>query len=303
MSETNNWILEAKRVARGIRKRVLQHTLRHNGGYLSQACSSAELFATLYLNVMHLGPVGKPLVPKPFPGVPGPGNLSYFTGAEFNGPPAPDTDRFVLSPAQYALVLYAALIETGRMAPEGLEQFNRDGSSVEMIGAEHSPGMEVTTGSLGQGLSQAAGMAWARKRKGETGRIWVFMSDGEFQIGQTWECIESLSHHKLDNLGIYVDVNKQQCDGTVKSVMTLDPLDERLRSFGASVHVVNGHDPVALASPAKVPTGGKPLVVLADTCPYEGLPFLSACAPKFHYVRFKKPEDRVPFEKALKGFD
>jgi transketolase len=303
MTETDHWIEEAKRVAKGIRRRVLEHTLRHNGGYLSQACSSAELFATLYLNVMHLGLVGSPLVPKPFPGVPGSHNFSYFTGADFNGPRTPDTDRFILSPAQYALVLYAALIETGRMAPEGLDQFNKDGSSVEMIGAEHSPGMEVTTGSLGQGLSQAAGMAWARKRKGETGRIWVFMSDGEFQIGQTWECMESLSHHKLDNLGIYVDVNKQQCDGTVKSVMGLDPLDERLRSFGAAVHVVDGHDPVALASPAKVPTGGKPLVVLADTSPCRGMDFLSANAPKFHYVRFKDAADRSRYEQALKGFD
>jgi len=298
----NDWKTKAELTAKGIRRRVLEHTLRHDGGYLSQACSSAELFATLYLNVMNLGPAPQPIVPKPFPGVPSNRNLSYFTGAAFNGPRDPGTDRFILSPAQYALVLYAALIETGRMASEGLEQFNQDGSSVEMIGAEHSPGMEVTTGSLGQGLSQAAGMAWARKRKGETGRVWVFMSDGEFQIGQTWECVESLSHHRLDNLGIYVDVNRQQCDGTVKSVMNVEPLDERLRSFGAAVHVVNGHDPAALAFPARIPTAGKPLVVLAETSPFQGMPFLAVNAPKFHYVRFKRPEDRAPFEKALREF-
>ena len=82
-----------------------------------------------------------------------------MTGADFNGGVSPDRDRFILSPTHYSLVLYAALVETGRMAPDGLLEFNQDGSSVEMIGAEHSPGMEVMTGSLGQGLGQAAGMA------------------------------------------------------------------------------------------------------------------------------------------------
>jgi len=134
------WQDEVKRVAAGIRRRVLEHTIKNNGGYLSQACSSAEIMATLYVKVMDLGKMESPLVPQPFPGVPGSDNRHYFTGAAFNGP-GEHRDRFFLSPAQYALVLYATLIETGRMAEEGLLQFNQDGSSVEMIGAEHSPGM------------------------------------------------------------------------------------------------------------------------------------------------------------------
>ncbi len=131
-----SWQDEVKRVAAGIRRRVLEHKIRNNGGYLSQAWSSAEILATLYVKVMDLGKLDVPLVPKPFPGVPGPDNPDYFTGAAYNGP-GKDHDRFFLSPAQYALVLYAALIETGRMDEEGLLQFNKDGSSVEMIGAEH----------------------------------------------------------------------------------------------------------------------------------------------------------------------
>ena len=209
---STTWQDEVKRVAAGIRKRVLEHTIKNNGGYLSQACSSAEILATLYVKIMDLGTIKTPLVPQPFPGVPGPDNPDYFTGASFNGP-GPDHDRFFLSPAQYALVLYATLIETGRMAEEGLLQFNKDGSSVEMIGAEHSPGMETMTGSLGQGISQAAGIAMARKRKKEKGRVFIFMSDGEFQIGQTWEALQSLSFHRLDNVIIFVDVNGFQCDG------------------------------------------------------------------------------------------
>src|SRR3990172_9407918 len=138
---STGWQDEVKRVAAGIRKRVLEHTIKNNGGYLSQACSSAEILATLYVKIMDLGAIETPLMPQPFPGAPGPDNPRYFTGASFNGP-GPEHDRFILSPAQYALVLYATLIEPGRMAEEGVLQFNKDGSSVEMIGAEHSPGME-----------------------------------------------------------------------------------------------------------------------------------------------------------------
>ena len=285
------WQDEVRRVAAGIRRRVLEHTIRNNGGYLSQACSSAEILATLYVKVMDLGTIETPLVPRPFPGVPGPDNPDYFTGASFNGP-GPDHDRFFLSPAQYALVLYATLIETGRMAEEGLLQFNKDGSSVEMIGAEHSPGMETMTGSLGQGISQAAGIAMARKRKGEKGRVVIFMSDGEFQIGQTWEALQTLSHHMLDNVIIYVDVNGFQCDGKMCTVMDIEPLDKRLESFGCRVLRVNGHDIKRLADAGSLTPDGRPVVVLCDTDAARGLDVLKARAPKMHYVRFTSPEEK-----------
>src|SRR5512146_1309788 len=289
---------EAKRVAAGIRRRVLEHTIKHNGGYLSQACSSAEIFASLYVKVMNLGRIDTPLVPKPFPGVPGPHNPGYFTGAAFNAP-GKDKDRFFLSPAQYALVLYATLIETGRMAEEGLLQFNKDGSSVEMIGAEHSPGMETMTGSLGQGISQAAGIAMARKRKGETGRVFLFMSDGEFQIGQTWEALQAMSHHMLDNVIIYVDVNGFQCDGKMCNVMDIEPLDKRLEAFGCRVFRVNGHDVKRLADVAELTPDGRPLVVLCDTDAARGIEVLKARAPKMHYVRFTTEEEKNRYRSAL----
>jgi transketolase len=292
------WQNEAQRVASGIRRRVLEHTLRQNGGYLSQACSSAEIFATLYTKVMRLGTVATPLVPRPFPGVPGPANPGYFTGASFNGP-GKDKDRFFLSPAQYALVLYATLIETGRMAEEGLLQFNRDGSSVEMIGAEHSPGMESMTGSLGQGISQAAGTALARRRNNEKGRVVVFMSDGEFQIGQTWEAIQAMSYHMLDNVIIYVDVNGFQCDGKMCNVMDIEPLDKRLHAFGCRVFRINGHDIRRLAEVGELSPDGRPIVVLCDTDAARGLEALKARAPKMHYVRFTSPEEKERYGAAL----
>ena len=111
------------------------------------------------------------------------------------------------------LVLYSTLIETGRLAPEALDSFNEDGSTVELIGAEHSPGHEVTAGSLGQAISQAGGIALARRLRGEPGRVWVFISDGELQEGQTWEAFAAFAFHRLHTIGVYVDVNGQQCDG------------------------------------------------------------------------------------------
>ncbi len=289
--KVQTWQDDVKRVAAGIRRRVLEHTIKNNGGYLSQACSSADILATLYVKVMNLGRVDAPLVPKPFPGVPGPDNPDYFTGASFNGP-GPARDRFFLSPAQYALVLYAALIETGRMAEEGLLQFNKDGSSVEMIGAEHSPGMETMTGSLGQGISQAAGIAMARKRKGDKGRVFIFMSDGEFQIGQTWEAIQAMSYHMLDNVIIYVDVNGFQCDGKMCNVMDIEPLDKRLEAFGCRVFRVNGHDIKRLAHAGELTPDGRPMVVLCDTDAARGLDVLKSRAPKMHYVRFASKEEK-----------
>jgi transketolase len=208
-------------------------------------------------------------------------------GTAFHGPRTPHYDRFILSPSQYALILYAALVEVGRMVPEGLLDFNRDGGTVEMIGAEHSPGHELMSGSLGQGLSQAAGIAYARKRKGETGRVWVLMSDGEFQSGQTWETLQAMAFHKIDNLGIYVDVNGHQCDGRMDQTMNIEPLEKRVEAFGCRVFRVDGHDLDALAAPAELPPNGRPTVVLAVTDTCRGMEILRARAPKFHYFRFQ----------------
>jgi transketolase len=291
---------KASRVARGIRRRVLEHTIKNKGGYLSQACSSAEILASLYSGIMNLEPVKGPLIPKPFAGVPGPNNKDYSLGYIFNGKHTRVSDRFILSPTHYSLVLYAALIETGRMAASGLDEFNKDGSSVEMIGAEHSPGMEVMTGSLGQGLSQGIGMAYGRRLNGEPGKTFVFMSDGEFQIGMVWEAFQFMNHHKLDNVIVFVDVNRQQCDGAMNSVMKIDPLEDRLKSFGAEVVSVDGHDINAIFEAAKTPHKDKPLVVLCNTDPCRGVTELSTLRGKLHYLRIKNDAEKLRYEEELK---
>ncbi|MEI9906604.1 MAG: 1-deoxy-D-xylulose-5-phosphate synthase N-terminal domain-containing protein [Actinomycetota bacterium] len=231
---------EMENIARGIRKRVLSHVLANNGGYMSQACSSAELLSVLYGGGLHFAEVDTPIDPPVFTGVPHIGDHSYVTGAQFYGAKSAELDRLIISPAHYALVVYAALIETGRLREDALNFFNKDGSTVEMIGAEHSPGFETTTGSLSQALSQAGGIALARKLRGESGKTWVFMSDGEFQEGQTWEALAASSFHRLSKLRVIVDVNKAQCDGPMDTVMSIEPLAERIRSFGWAVSVVDG---------------------------------------------------------------
>jgi transketolase len=276
-------------MAAGIRRRVMAHVLANNGGYLSQACSSAELLAALYASVLKLAPTDGPLHPPAFEAVPGP-DAPRVSGGVFHGEPGPDLDRLIISPAHYALVVYAALIEAGRLDEAALDQFNKDGSTVEMIGAEHSPGFETTTGSLAQALSTAGGIALGRRLKNETGRTFVFMSDGEFQEGQTWEAIQALAFYRLDTVRVVVDVNRAQCDGPMDSVMTIEPLATKLKAFGASVDSVDGHDIAALTSSLERPTG-KPHFVLAYTDPARGVPLLNDRRPVLHYLRFTGPEE------------
>ncbi len=292
-----DWRDQAQATARGIRLRVFEHVLRNDEGYLSQALSSAEIFALLYGPVLQLGPVDGPTTPGPFDGVPGPSNDRYRSGARFNGAPAADRDRLIFSPAHYALVLYAALIEVDRLEEAALRDFNVDGSTLEMIGAEHSPGVETTTGSLAQAISQAAGIALGRRMKGETGATWVMMSDGEFEEGQTWEALSFASHMGLDRLKVVVDANGQQCDGRIGSVANIEPLAERITAFGCEAREVDGHDLDALHGAMTAPSD-RPLVVIGRTNPTQGVPIFEHKAPLLHTLRFSSDEEKADYEAA-----
>ena len=295
--QADDQLSEIARVAQGIRQRVLAHTLNNNGGYMSQACSAAELLATLYTGLVNLPKVPVPMQPGLFKGVPGIGGINRETGATFHGGFSADADRLINSPAHYALVIYAALIETGRLTEDSLDFFNKDGSTVEMIGAEHSPGFETTTGSLSQAISQAIGIALAREKKKETGKTWVFMSDGEFQEGQTWEALQTASFYKLNKLNVIVDVNQGQCDGPMDMVMQIEPLTERIESFGWDVHRVDGHSPTEIIAAANAPSG-KPKLILCYTDPVRGLSILNERYPVLHYLRFTSSEERIRYQAA-----
>jgi len=125
------------------------------------------------------------------------------------------------------------------------------------------------------------------------------MSDGEFQSGQTWEAMQLISYYKLDNMRIYVDVNEQQCDGRMADVMNIEPLKQRLASFGARVFGADGHDARALAAPAELEPDGRPLAVLAHTNPCQGIAILEERRPKLHHIRFKSEEERERYRQVL----
>ena len=291
-----NWTSKVEAAAQGIRKRVLGLTIERDGCYLSQALSSAEILSTLYLHSLNLGPSLGPMVPGEFIDVPGrDDSMQRGHGGLYNGEQRGDTDRLIISPAHYAVVIYAALVEAGRLAPEAFETFNRDGSSMEMIGAEHSPGFEMTTGSFGQALSQAGGVAMARRIKGHSGRVVVFMSDGEFEEGQTWEAVQCLAHHKLGSVHVIADVNGQQVDGFTKDVMNIEPLTEKLSGFGATVTTVDGHDPVAIHEALQQNDPEKPHFVLCYTDSARDMPMLEERKPHLHYVKPRTPGELEAF--------
>lgn len=290
MPQKNYSFTDTQSVANSIRKQILGVALKTGGCYLAQACSSAEIVAALYTQIMNLGPSVGNWEPMPFPGVPGPDNMDYQRGAAYHGAPAPDMDRFFVSCCHYASVIYCALAATGRISPDCMDKFNVDGWNMEMIGAEHSPGFENTAGSLGQTISIAAGTAHARKMKGEAGKVYCMLGDGELQEGQVWECIQAASHYKLDNFICVIDANGHQVEGAVEDQMSIEPLSGRFESFGAACVTCDGHDIDALIAAAKVPHEGKPLVIICRTRGTTGVPPLEKRWPNLHFVRIGEGE-------------
>jgi transketolase len=202
-------------------------------------------------------------------------------------------DRFLLSIGHYAIALYAALIEAGIVPEEELETYGSDESRLPMSGmAAYTPGMEITGGSLGQGLGIAVGMALGLKRKKSASFIYNLLSDGELNEGSTWEAAMSASHWKLDNLIALVDVNNQQADGASSGVLGFEPLADRWRAFGWYVERVDGNDIGALVAAfdrARQSTEPKQRIVICDTLMGKGVPFLEV-REKTHFIRVDASE-------------
>jgi transketolase len=221
--------------------------------------------------------------------------VAYFHGMTFRAedPHWEGRDRFLLSIGHYAIALYAALIEAGILPAEELETYGSDDSRLPMSGmASYTPGMEITGGSLGQGLTIAVGMALGLKRKKNGAFIYNLLSDGELDEGATWEAAMSAGHWKLDNLIALVDVNNQQADGPSTAMLNFEPLSDKWIAFGWHVQRVNGNDIPALIAAFDVArncTDAKPRIIICDTKMARGVPFLEQ-RDRNHFLRVDPAE-------------
>lgn len=284
--------MQTQEVANEIRKFSAQWVLRSNGGYLAQSCGSAEVLATLLNEVLNLGKSTGPFMPLEFIGVPKPGNPGTRGESWLGSGP----DLIVISPAHYATAMYSALVAIGRLDVEALIKCSKDGQLLEMIGAEHSPGMVVSSGSLATALSVCVGRAIARKKINKPGFIWVFLSDGELQEGSTWEALQLAKAMNLTNLKIVIDNNGMQVDGQMKNVMPIGAIEEKLRSFGCKVYDIDGNNLDELRIACKSALEDESLsVVLARTKPWNGFSFLHDrwLNNKLHFIRLTDNEKEI----------
>ncbi len=202
-------------------------------------------------------------------------------------------DRVLLSHGHNAIAHYAALIEAGVIPQEELETYGSDDSRLPMSGmATYTPGMEISGGSLGQGLVIGVGIALGLKQKKNPAFVYNSMSDGELDEGSTWEAAMSAAHHRLDNLICLVDINNQQADGPSSQVLGFEPLADKWLAFGWHVQRVDGNDLAAVLAAfdtARNLKEPKPRVILFNTLMGKGVPFLET-RDKNHFIRVDPPE-------------
>lgn len=244
-------------------------------GYVGQALGWADVLAVAYCHAMNIRPADP----------------------EWEG-----RDRFLLSHGHYAIALYAALLEAGVLKEDELETYGADDSRLPMSGmATYTPGMEISGGSLGQGLAIAVGQALGLRMKGNPAFVYNSMSDGELDEGAVWEAAMSASHHQLSNLINLVDINRQQADGPSHEILQFEPLVDKWQAFGWHVQRVDGNDlqaVIAAFDAARAATGAQPRVILFDTLMGKGVPFLEQ-REKNHFIRVEAQE----WQQALADLD
>ena len=189
----------------------------------------------------------------------------------------PDRDRFVMSKGHCSPALYPVLALRGFFPVEELKMFRRiDGHMSGHVEMKYVNGVDMSTGSLGQGISTAVGMAMGAKLKGQNYRVYSILGDGEVAEGQVWEAMMAANKYKLDNLCAIVDVNGLQIDGRTEDVMPTEPLDKKFESFGAHVIKADGHDfdSIKAAFAEARTVKGQPTVILAKTVKGKGISFM-----------------------------
>ncbi|MBP3729206.1 MAG: transketolase, partial [Lachnospiraceae bacterium] len=231
-----------------IRKKVVDMIYKAGSGHPGGSLSVTEFIAACYWHEMDVDPCN---------------------------PQWPQRDRFVLSKGHVAPALYAALAMKGFFPEETLDTLRKEGSPLQgHPSMTKCPGIDISTGSLGQGLACAVGMAMAAKMDGEAFRVYCAVGDGESQEGEIWEAANTAHKYKLDNLIVYLDHNNLQIDGTCDEVMPNGDLGEKFRAFGFDVYEIDGHDMnqmVQALEMARTVTNGKPKCIYGHTVKGKGV--------------------------------
>ena len=242
--------LELQKTANEIRKSIVTAVHSAKAGHPGGSLSAADIFTYLYFEELNIDP---------------------------KNPKMADRDRFVLSKGHTAPGLYAALAERGFFPKEDLVTLRKMGSYLQGHPNMNSvPGVDMSTGSLGQGISVACGMALASRQKKRDNRVYTLLGDGEIQEGQVWEACMFAAHYKLDNLCVIIDNNGLQIDGDIAKVMSPYPIDKKLEAFGFHVETIDGHDFDAIASAldtAKT-VKGRPSAIIMKTVKGKGVSFM-----------------------------
>ena len=243
-------VKELEKIANNVRIGIIEAVYAAKSGHPGGSLSIADILTVLYFNQMNI---------------------------DETKPQDKTRDRLVLSKGHCAPALYSTLAERGFFEKGLLKTLrNINGNLQGHPDMNKIPGVDMTTGSLGQGLSVANGMAMASKLGGEGIRVYCICGDGEIQEGQIWEAAMSASHYKLDNLCLIVDNNNLQIDGNVDKVMNIYPLDEKFKSFGFEVINVDGHNITELINSFEQAKKikGKPTVIIANTIKGKGVSFM-----------------------------
>lgn len=243
-----------KAICKDVRADIVKMTAAAGSGHPGGSLSSVELLTALYFNVLNHKP---------------------------KEPNWPDRDRFILSKGHVCPVLYSVMARTGYFPVDELMTLRKFGSRLQgHPNVKVLPGLESSSGSLGQGLSIANGLALAAKLDGKAYRVYCLMGDGELQEGQIWEAMMTAPHYKLDNVCAIVDYNNLQIDGKVDEVMGLDPLVKKWESFNWHVIEVDGHDlaQVLKAYEEAANHKGQPSVIIAHTTKGKGISFMEDVA-------------------------
>jgi transketolase len=241
--------MNSRELARQIRIETVRMVARARASHVGSSLSMADILAVLYGGVLNVDPAA---------------------------PQKADRDRVIVSKGHAAAGYYATLALSGFFPVSELAQYCNDGSRLLGHVSHHVPGVELSTGSLGHGLSVATGLALAAQRLQRPYRTFVVLSDGECDEGSTWEAALFAAHHRLDSLVAVVDANGIQSFGSVAEVLTLEPLAEKWASFGWAVRELDGHDHDALSEVfgALPLVPGKPTLVVARTCKGKGVSFM-----------------------------